>query len=224
MLERGGKRGTYHERMDKRVKNTENPDGRGHILDARPHAKHSTGMVISLERGTLLPLRKNNHRIHHLIKLAQIKPIPIKRQSLLPQPPLPINPTQIPHALRKSILEHCGPGYGADHAHECPEGIHREKDIVEDYERLEGLGLRDSIRLSIRKVVGEVNARGVDGGDGERDGGVEDGFEPGGWDGEWGCGIGRGERGRAVGGVDEGGGRDEVRDGVEAEGGHFARS
>lgn len=72
--------------MNPRVQETEHPNRRAHIPNARPHTHHRPRMMICLQRTTPLPLGQNNERIKDLVELAKIEPPAPERESFIPQP------------------------------------------------------------------------------------------------------------------------------------------
>lgn len=71
--------------MNSRVDQTEDPNGRRHIADTGPHAHHGTSVVISLQRGALLTLGKNDGRVDNLVELGQVEDPAKVSQTLVPE-------------------------------------------------------------------------------------------------------------------------------------------
>lgn len=170
---------TYHERMDQAVKDAEDPNGRSHVLDTSPHAKHGACMMISLEGRALLSLCENNHRIDNLVKLGQVEPISIKGQPTLPQLSLSLNPAHVGNALNKSPGETKGVVNRSRHSHKSPHRVDGQENVVSKHKVLEGPGLCNCVRLAVGIVVGDMHRGCIDGSNCERDGGGERCLEPG---------------------------------------------
>lgn len=71
--------------MNRRIELDEDPDGRGHVADARPHAHHGTGMVIGLEGGAALAFGENDEGIEDLVELGQVEPPAPEGQPFIPE-------------------------------------------------------------------------------------------------------------------------------------------
>ena len=79
---------TYHHGVDTRVDEREHPDGRRHVTDARPHAQHSTSVVVRLQSGASLALQDDDDRVEHLVELGQV------------EDPAPEGKTLVPHTAK----------------------------------------------------------------------------------------------------------------------------
>lgn len=214
----GGEVRTNHQGVDAGVEEAEHPDGGGHEAHTSPHAEHSAGVVVSLERRAALSLGEDDSRINDLVELGQVEEVPIKRQSLVPHPAALKARGSLPRRrsrrVRDSVLRARGTvqftqrvhdaddavgaidgGNGARealvHPHEGPGGVDGQEDVVEDDEPAEGGGLGDGPWLVAARGVDLVegyDGDGVDGGDCEGHAGVIGGAVDAGGDGE-----GRGE-------------------------------
>lgn len=72
--------------MDTGVDLNEHPDGWGHVTNASPHRKHSSGVVVLLESCAALSLDQNNNCVENLVKLGEVEPPAPKCEALVPHP------------------------------------------------------------------------------------------------------------------------------------------
>lgn len=77
---------SYHQSVDEAVDEDEHPNGRAHVANTGPHAKHSAGMVIGLQGRAPLALGDNDESVQDLVELAKIEDPAPESQSLIPQP------------------------------------------------------------------------------------------------------------------------------------------
>lgn len=59
--------------MDERVEEGEDPDGRGHVSDASPHAHHGTSVVVSLESGGPFALCEDDGGVEDFVELGEVE-------------------------------------------------------------------------------------------------------------------------------------------------------
>jgi len=71
--------------MNCRVDKNEHPDWWRHVPNSRPHAHHSSSMVVGLQSRASLSLRQDDNSIQNLVKLAQVEEPAIESQTLIPQ-------------------------------------------------------------------------------------------------------------------------------------------
>ena len=72
--------------MDGRVDPHKHPDWRGHVPDTGPHAQHSAGVVVRLQRCAPLALGHNDERVKDFIELAEVKEPSPEGKTFVPHP------------------------------------------------------------------------------------------------------------------------------------------
>lgn len=70
--------------MDKGVEEAEDPDGAGHVTHTSPHAHHSTGVVVGLQRRAVFALGQDDEGVENLVELAQVEEPTVEVETLGP--------------------------------------------------------------------------------------------------------------------------------------------
>lgn len=161
--------GTHHKSVDSAVKDAEDPDWSSHVLDTSPHAEHSTSVMIGLKSRRLLSLCQNNHGINNLVELAQVEPPSVEGKTLAPELSVTLDVAEIIDGSWKTAVPVYRSVDGPGHTNEGPCRVNSKEEVVEQDEKLEGLGLCDGVWLAIGKVVGEMSGGSIDGSNGQWD-------------------------------------------------------
>lgn len=169
-LETGEGEVEVHQGVDEGVEDDEDPDGRGHVSDAGPHAEDGAGVVVALEEGGGSSLEQDNDGVEDLVVLGQVEEVGVEGQTfqvevLVVGPEVVVVVVVVADALPEELCSGQGAGLdvleeqredlggdlvdGPGHADEGPDGVDAEQDVMEQDERLEALQGGYSVRCRL---------------------------------------------------------------------------
>lgn len=78
-------REAYHQSVDEGVHESKHPDRGRHVTNTRPHAHHSSGVVVGLKSRAGLALGENDKGIQDLVELAEVEDPAVVGKALVPE-------------------------------------------------------------------------------------------------------------------------------------------